>query len=421
MTEESEEAEKVVEDEEDEEDEEEEKVEKEEKVDEEEKGEEEKGEEEKGEDKGKEKGEEAQESTVPPAAASEDEKTQTEDPAANQTGGSDALPSAGGYNLTAFQKITDEELAKILQERFEARLNKDYARSDALRDQLKLYGVNTADRDGLWTQGSRRGCLNPPNFFEPPPPPQFGYGAPAARFPTRGGGFATGRYAPPGGGGGTCKLNGMEIGWVLSLREGARMSRDFRKADELRDRCQAIGITIDDKARTWWTNDGRNGQRPGAGMPGSEGGEIALARAERGEAAVDMSLAMPQQPQQYGGAPGGYGMPPQQHSYGGAPGGYSGRQEISDDDLAKILLERFEARLSKDYHRSDVLRDQLKLYGVHTADRERLWTQGSRRGCLDPPNFFEPPPPPGSSWGESYGGNRWGGGGEGYAAGAYEP
>ncbi|GMI28698.1 hypothetical protein TrRE_jg12452, partial [Triparma retinervis] len=48
-------------------------------------------------------------------------------------------------------------LTVLLQTRFEARLNKDYARSDALRDQLKAYGVHVTDREKLWRKGERMG------------------------------------------------------------------------------------------------------------------------------------------------------------------------------------------------------------------------------------------------------------------------
>ena len=49
------------------------------------------------------------------------------------------------------QELLDEEIEKLIQERTEARANKDYARSDEIRDELKCQGIILEDT----AQGTR--------------------------------------------------------------------------------------------------------------------------------------------------------------------------------------------------------------------------------------------------------------------------
>lgn len=55
-----------------------------------------------------------------------------------------------------------------------------------------------------------------------------------------------------------------EIKKLLVEREKARVSRDYRTADDIRAGLRERGVTVDDVNRTWACVDGRKGDRPSA-------------------------------------------------------------------------------------------------------------------------------------------------------------
>ena len=90
-----------------------------------------------------------------------------------------------------------------------------------------------------------------------------------------GGGFGGGGYGVQGYGGdagggygapavGVVGLTNEQINEQLQAREKARMAKDFQTADAIRDQLAASGVYIDDRTRSWRTQDGRTGNRPDA-------------------------------------------------------------------------------------------------------------------------------------------------------------
>lgn len=56
-----------------------------------------------------------------------------------------------GVSLTAEEELLDEEIEKLIQERIEARKNRDFTRSDEIRDELKAKNIILEDT----AQGTR--------------------------------------------------------------------------------------------------------------------------------------------------------------------------------------------------------------------------------------------------------------------------
>ena len=105
---------------------------------------------------------------------------------------------------------------------------------------------------------------------EPPPGGGKGYGG--GGYGGGGGGYAGGAGGYPGAGGGGggggssgAPLTEREILSLIEARNNAKMSRDFDEADRLRGELRNAGISLDDKAKTWTSSDGRSGEVPSGG------------------------------------------------------------------------------------------------------------------------------------------------------------
>ena len=81
-----------------------------------------------------------------------------------------------------------------------------------------------------------------------------------------GGSYDRGGGGPSmGGGGGVEQLSEQDIISLAEARSNAKMRSDFEEADKVRDQLRAHGITVDDRAKTWTSSDGRSGQLPQGG------------------------------------------------------------------------------------------------------------------------------------------------------------
>ena len=120
--------------------------------------------------------------------------------------------------------LTDDDIAKLLRERQDARGARDFAKADAIKAELKEKGVETLDKEGIWIAcDGRRGMYGSANTSagrrNTSAPPQGGGGAPHGRGPAgfrQGGGF----YQPPG-------LTHSQIELLVAQRERARRTKDF--------------------------------------------------------------------------------------------------------------------------------------------------------------------------------------------------
>lgn len=240
--------------------------------------------------------------------------------------------------------ISNADLIAQLQARSEARSRRDFTTSDAIRTALEAHGIKITDSTKSWiANDGRKGNLSGPDFFSvantpfapgaaaaagarsayPPPP----YGAPPPGYPY-------GYPPPPGADGGAGGMSTDAIYAKLHERQAARLSRDFARADALRDELRRLGVNIDDKARTWSTADGRTGaidsgrggggasappQPPAAAYPPPGYGQYAAYGYPPPAAGQYAYPGYGQQPAMQQ-APPGYGQPPPQpYAYGAQP------------------------------------------------------------------------------------------------------
>jgi len=114
---------------------------------------------------------------------------------------------------------------------------------------------------------------------------------------------------------------------LIFQREQARQGQDFTQADEIRDQLTAMGVTLLDKTHQWRAADGRLGKIP------------SWSDIESGAA----SGTLPAQSND-----------PLSH-------------------VKSLVHQREQARANKDFPRGDQLREELKSLGVELFDKEKLW------------------------------------------------
>merc|ERR1711862_1056190 len=209
---------------------------------------------------------------------------------------------------------SDMEINAVVIQREKARLRKDFATSDMIRDEMKARGVELYDKDLEWkSSDGRRGKI--PTFdmidkglVQPGRNMMAGMGAMggmgggaspelqavlcqlAATNPAWAGQLAPmlaaavptskpakGMNMANAGGPMTpeakkavtiCKqcvgraLSDEEIQFLIQTRENCRQAKDFAGSDTLRAEMKNIGLEVYDKEKTWKTNDGRQGAVP---------------------------------------------------------------------------------------------------------------------------------------------------------------
>ena len=121
---------------------------------------------------------------------------------------------------------SNEEISRTIEEREAARKNRDYARADQLRTDLKAQGVELFDADHEWrASDGRRGSI----------------------------------VASASGVRTACSLHDDHIAQMVAQRERARASHDWAQADQLRESLRTQGVELLEKQKFWRAADGRLG------------------------------------------------------------------------------------------------------------------------------------------------------------------
>ena len=184
--------------------------------------------------------------------------------------------------------VDDEEkieIEKLVAQRLEAKFERDYATADAIREQLQNeYDVKVDDRKRKWSVGDQ---------------------------PFRGAPDLNAPYTRRGGG----EVEDVsKVEELVEERADAKARRDYAAADAIRDKLNAMGISVDDRSREWRVAD--------------------------------------------------------------AP--YCrGRGDTADVDVATVealVAERSRAKLAAEYDTADAIRDRLRNeFGVSVDDRVKEW------------------------------------------------
>ena len=214
--------------------------------------------------------------------------------------------------------ISNADLILKLQARAEAKARRDFGTSDAIRSELEKHGIRMTDSSHTWSAtDGRSGSTVGPDFLNAHSAGAYGGGAPG---PYSG----AGPYGPPPGPHGPPPPPGAPPGAMpgapplpgglsteallqkLAEREAARIGRDYMKSDAMREELRTLGVTVDDRLKTFTCTDGRTGTVT------RNGGYLNQPQYGGGP---------PQHYQQPGGyGHGGYGQPAP--GYGGPPPGY---------------------------------------------------------------------------------------------------
>ena len=177
-------------------------------------------------------------------------------------------------------------------------------------------------------------------------------------------------YRRDGGDGGRSAAEVGAVEDLLRERGVAKSRKQYDASDAILEELRALGVDVDDKARSWWFVGGGGG---GGGYGGGRGGTFAARGGGAGYSARD-----------------GYGS-----SAGrGRSGWVAGRAQLDrsklhdysrshTDDYAlraeqldridELLGRRLAAKRARDFEKADQLQAELRQLGVEVDDRARQW------------------------------------------------
>jgi len=340
--------------------------------------------------------------------------------------------------------LMESEIQDRIRDREEARRSKDWVRGDAIRDELRLQGVELDDKEAVWrTSNGRTG-----NYSGAPRPPagtqirrlvaererlrsaQDFESADDLRRQLAALGvelFDSERLWRTSDGqqgviitGGCevdCRLSDFEITNHVVAREDARSQKNWAQADAIRDDLRAQGVELLDNQRVWCTTDGRHGSftpgqaappiqipsktssvgmaaplmsAPPQAAPGGAGLGNALVSALGGnDAAVAavLQLLAPQMTQQY--------QPQLAPALAPAPAPRLPTSAVTsspsaltfcDHSITALVMGREAARERHDWAAADNIRNDLRTHGVDVWDKEKLWrANDGRSGVITRP------------------------------------
>jgi len=202
------------------------------------------------------------------------------------TTGEQGVIITGGHQVVC--TLSEADIAVRVQQREQARNNKDWGSADRLRDELRRHGVELLDNQKVWTttdgrRGNYDGQYNPLMVAIAQATPggvAVGGSSPvamaqaAAQMALLGGAVAQQplygslpRAAPsvaaasPSSAGArrSADLASASIVALITGREAARERHDFEAADAIRSDLRAHGVEVWDKDKVWRSNDGRSG------------------------------------------------------------------------------------------------------------------------------------------------------------------
>jgi len=141
------------------------------------------------------------------------------------------------------------QIKELVKQREQARSNKDFTRSDEIRQELRQLGVEVYDKEKMWRAKSGAS------------------------------GVIIGWHSKTG-------PTDLEITTLVNQREKARQSSDWATSDMIRNELRAVGVEIYDKEKVWKATDGRQGPVPswqqiqaGGGAGGNAVGGLTAAAA----------------------------------------------------------------------------------------------------------------------------------------------
>jgi hypothetical protein len=201
------------------------------------------------------------------------------------------------------------EVEKLLEERNEAKRDRDFALADSIRDDLKKHhGVYVDDKERTWsTNVANSGRLGVRNTSTE----DFG--------PT-GHDFELCDQAGPS----ISALSKESIHKLISERLHCKLSRDFDRADEIKKQLNDANVQLDDRAKLWRA-DGRR------------------------------FLTL------------------ENHDYSYAPDAGPIDSTMSKDEINNLIRERLMCKINREFEAADSIKADLEDAGVFVDDANKLW------------------------------------------------
>lgn len=339
------------------------------------------------------------------------------------------LFTAGPFECT----LSNEEIAMKVEEREEARRSKDWDKSNLIRDELRMAGVELNDKESVWRTlagrqntyaGGSRAPQLPGNaihqlIVERERMREAKDFAAADDIRTRlaqhgveifdserlwktsdgqQGVIITGGHEV------VCTMSDHEISQRVEMREQARSQKNWAQGDQIRDDLRRQGIEVLDNQKIWCTTDGRQGPYPGSSHSLNSLAQIGMSGAgtsgrhqSQGNNTAAQALALLAQKGQLssglgsqlggmlggalGGALGGCGAAAP--SSGGAFNTIPGAPRFSDASIVALISAREAARERHDWMAADAIRGDLRNHGVEVWDKEKMWkAEDGRHGQM---------------------------------------
>ena len=252
-------------------------------------------------------------------------------------------PSGGGGGGRGYWSASEEykreegdtvpvDVARVellLAQRTELRKSRDFSGADALRNELNLMDVTVLDREMQWFVGSREGYRGDDGgrrALEVDRAPQQER---RGRFDPEAFGPLGHNYLATGGADYGSELDEATLASVHSLlaeRLVAKVTREFERADTLRDQLRGMGVRVDDRVKEWSYAAPVTVDLGPSGHDYTRASDDAAALAEDAVAAVDA-----------------------------------------------LLAARLQARLRRRWGEADARLGELRALGVVVQDRMQLW------------------------------------------------
>lgn len=264
-----------------------------------------------------------------------------------------SLDSAAKRARLDIDAPSEADILRLVSQRESLRQQRRFAESDAIREELRSMGVELYDKEKEWrARDGRRGTL-----------------------------FTAGPSE--------CPLSDSEIQDRIREREDARKSKDWDRADTLRDELRRLGVELDDKESVWRTNSGRVGSYTGAPVQRRLTGmqiRKLVAERERHRAAQDFEAADELRRQLSSNGIELFDNERIWRSSDGQQGviitgGHEVDCFLTDAEIATRVAQREDARAAKNWAQADAIRDELRRQGVELLDNQKLWcTTDGRSG-----------------------------------------
>jgi len=253
----------------------------------------------------------------------------------------------------------ETEILRLVAQRESCRQARRFAESDAIREELRTMGVELYDKEKEWRcRDGRRGVL-----------------------------FTAGPQE--------CMFTDQEIVERINDREQARKSKEWERADIIRDELRRAGVELDDKEMCWRTASGRMGTYAGNRPRPLAGVTIRKLVAERErlranqdyDAADDLrkqllslGVELFDNERLWRTADGQQGVI--------ITGGHEVDCKLTNSEIATRVTEREAARSQKNWAQADAIREELRRQGAELLDHQRVWctTDGRHASYSGGPN-----------------------------------